>query len=140
MKKSLKQKALILAVICGLTLTTVNCGIILYPERKGQKSGELDVPVMVMDCLWLIAGVVPGVVALVVDYSTGGMYQPSSPVKSKPGKKALIASQRTGAGRCHNRDQVKLQRRIILHFAYAEVCQRRDQAYPGIGLHHSRKP
>jgi len=87
MKKSWKQKAMVLMVAATLTFSTMQCGIILHPERQGQKSGEVDVPMVVLDCLWLIAGVVPGVVALVVDYATGGIYESKAPVKASPGKK-----------------------------------------------------
>ncbi len=65
-------------VAAGTMLTvgtsTVGCGYILYPERRGIQAGTIDTATMVMDLLWLLAGVVPGVVALVVDFSSGGIY------------------------------------------------------------------
>lgn len=86
MKKSLKQKAIVMLVAATLTFSTMQCGIILHPERQGQKSGQLDVPMVVLDCLWLIVGVVPGVVALVVDYATGGIYESKAAINAKPGR------------------------------------------------------
>jgi hypothetical protein len=65
-------------VAAGTMLTvgtsTIGCGYILYPERRGIQAGTIDTATMVMDLLWLLAGVVPGVVALVVDFSSGGIY------------------------------------------------------------------
>jgi hypothetical protein len=54
--------------------SSVGCGYLLHPERRGLQSGSIDGATMVMDCLWLLAGIVPGVVALVVDFSSGGIY------------------------------------------------------------------
>jgi hypothetical protein len=54
--------------------SSIGCGYILYPERRGIQSGTIDTPTMVMDLLWLLAGIVPGVVALIVDFSSGGIY------------------------------------------------------------------
>ncbi len=66
------------AIAAGTLLTvgtsSVGCGYLLYPERRGRQSGVIDGATMVMDCLWLLAGIVPGVVALVVDFSSGGIY------------------------------------------------------------------
>ncbi len=52
----------------------MGCGYFLHPERRGAQSGAIDGATMVMDCLWLLAGIVPGVVALVVDFSSGAIY------------------------------------------------------------------
>ncbi len=52
---------------------SVGCGYLLHPERRGIQSGVIDGATMVMDCLWLLVGVVPGVVALIVDFSSGGI-------------------------------------------------------------------
>ncbi len=87
MKGFLKKKVLIVAVLCSLTISTITCGYILYPERKGQAKGAIDVPVLVMDILWFIPGIIPGVIALVVDFSTGCVYEPGQAVKGKAGAK-----------------------------------------------------
>jgi hypothetical protein len=86
MKRLFKHKVLALALLVALTFAAVNCGILLHPERKGHKGGSIDGPVLVMDCLWLIAGVVPGVVALVVDFTTGGMYKSGTAMNTAPGQ------------------------------------------------------
>jgi len=55
-------------------VSSTGCGYFLYPERRGN-SGNVDAATLVMDLLWLIPGVVPGVVALIVDFSSGAIYR-----------------------------------------------------------------
>src|SRR3954466_11119620 len=57
---------------------SVGCGYFLHPERRGTQSGVIDGATMVMDILWLIPGIIPGVIALVVDFSSGGIYASGS--------------------------------------------------------------
>ena len=52
----------------------LGCGYLLYPDRRGAQSGRIDSATMVMDLLWLLPGLIPGVVALVVDFSSGAIY------------------------------------------------------------------
>lgn len=85
MKKLARSRIAALLVLLSLTFAMTQCGYILYPERKGQSGGQIDVEVLVMDCLWLIVGVVPGVVALVVDFTTGCIYEGGATVKMEPG-------------------------------------------------------
>lgn len=87
MKKLIKSKVLVLVMLVGLTLPIINCGIIMYPERNGHRGGKIDATSLVLDCLWLIAGVVPGVVALVVDFTTGGIYESGTAMNVAPGEK-----------------------------------------------------
>jgi hypothetical protein len=65
-------------IAAGTMLTTasgaVGCGYFLHPERRGTLSGVIDGSTMVMDLLWLLPGIVPGVVALIVDFSSGAIY------------------------------------------------------------------
>jgi hypothetical protein len=67
-------------LIRGIALATLlatassSCGYFLHPERRGQQSGRIDSATMVMDLLWLLPGIVPGVIALVVDFSSGAIY------------------------------------------------------------------
>lgn len=53
-----------------------SCGVILYPERKGQRSGRIDVGVAVLDGIGLLFFLVPGVIAYAVDFATGTIYLP----------------------------------------------------------------
>lgn len=60
----------------AVLLQTAACGTLLYPERRGQKSGEIDIKIAVLDGIGLFFFIVPGVVAYVVDFTTGGIYLP----------------------------------------------------------------
>jgi hypothetical protein len=53
--------------------SSIGCGYFLYPERRGNRS-VVDAGTLVMDLLWLLPGLIPGVVALVVDFSSGAIY------------------------------------------------------------------
>ena len=79
----LKNKIVALSALAIFTFSSVGCGYILYPSRRNQisRGGNLDVAVVIMDILWLIPGIVPGVIALVWDgvygsWYTGGGGQP----------------------------------------------------------------
>lgn len=84
MKRILRHQAVAVVVLAALLAGSVNCGLILHPERKGTKGGKIDGPILVMDCLWLLAGVVPGVVAIVVDFATGCVYESGMAVNARP--------------------------------------------------------
>jgi hypothetical protein len=51
----------------------------LYPERRNQPAGgRIDVGVALLDGFWLLVGIIPGVIAFAVDFSTGAIYLPPS--------------------------------------------------------------
>ncbi len=60
----------------SIALTTVSCGTILYPERRGQSGGKLDTTVVILDSIGLLFFFVPGVIAFAVDFATGAIYLP----------------------------------------------------------------
>jgi hypothetical protein len=72
-----KKSIITLALLAVFAFTTTGCGYILAPERRGRnaRSGQLDIPVIIMDVLWLIPGIIPGVIALIVDGVTGAWYK-----------------------------------------------------------------
>lgn len=86
MQKYLKTKLVAYLVIFSMLFSIVSCGFILYPERRGRTHGRVDPVVLVLDCLWLIPGIIPGVVALVVDFVTGGIYESGSAINIQPGQ------------------------------------------------------
>ncbi|MER2565294.1 MAG: hypothetical protein ABTQ32_31505 [Myxococcaceae bacterium] len=55
-------------------LTTSSCGYVLYPGRRGRSGGRIDIPVLIIDILWFIPGVLPGVICLIVDFTSGCIY------------------------------------------------------------------
>lgn len=63
------------SVVLGLGAATSGCGFILYPGRRGRNGGQIDVPVLIIDLLWLIPGLLPGAICLIVDFTTGCIYR-----------------------------------------------------------------
>jgi hypothetical protein len=72
-KKLMKALSLVVCVTLGLQLAS--CGTILYPERRGHSSGHVDTGVAVMDGFWCLLFIVPGVVAFIVDFGNGAIYE-----------------------------------------------------------------
>jgi len=64
------------AAICLALCAALGCGTILYPDRRGQRAGEVDVGIVLLDAVGLLFFFVPGVVAFAVDFSTGAIYLP----------------------------------------------------------------
>ncbi len=83
MRRVFKSRMMAMVVLVALLAASMQCGYILHSERKGQdKGGKVDVPVLIMDIFWLFPGFgIVGIVALIVDFSTGCIYQPSGPKK-----------------------------------------------------------
>jgi hypothetical protein len=63
------------AATMAAVMAVSSCATILHPERRGNRGGPLSTPDLVMDILWLIPGIIPGIVALAVDFSTGAIYE-----------------------------------------------------------------
>lgn len=60
------------------------CGTILYPERRGQPAGPLDLKVVALDAIGLLFFFVPGVIAFAVDFSNGTIYLPAEDCATRP--------------------------------------------------------
>jgi len=71
-------KALYVLVCAVLIVQLAGCGTILYPERRGQAAGRMDVGIVVLDGLGLLLFIIPGVIAYAVDFSNGTIYIPNS--------------------------------------------------------------
>jgi hypothetical protein len=67
-----------------------SCGTILYPERRGQPAGRLDIGVVALDGIGLLLFLVPGVIAFVVDFATGAIYLPPESAMLAPGMGAEL--------------------------------------------------
>ena len=84
MKKYLRSRFLVLLVLLVMVAQTLQCGFILYPERRtrGPLPADLrkvDATVLVFDCIWFIPGIIiGGIIALVVDFTTGCIYESGS--------------------------------------------------------------
>ena len=82
-KPLLRYLALLIAAI--FLLQTLGCGTLMYPERRGQQNGRIDVGVAVLDGLGLLLFIIPGVIAFAVDFSTGAIYLPGGKSKTAMG-------------------------------------------------------
>lgn len=63
--------------LVAILSSTLACGTLLYPERRGMDDpDQIDPAVVLMDGVLLLFFVVPGVVAFAVDVATGAIYEP----------------------------------------------------------------
>lgn len=69
-----------MAITAVLIFQLTGCGTLLYPERRGRTAGRLDPGVVILDALGLLFGIIPGVIAFAVDFSSGCIYFPARPV------------------------------------------------------------
>lgn len=80
------------AVVIGLVLVfSSGCGTLMYPERMDARpSTRLDTRVVILDCLWFFAGIIPGVVAVAVDFTTGAAYFSEDEVELSAGDEVSV--------------------------------------------------
>lgn len=71
-------KTLGIPISAVLIVQLMGCGTLLYPERRGQKAGNVDVGVALLDGIGLFFGIIPGVIAFAVDFSNGTIYLPGT--------------------------------------------------------------
>lgn len=80
----------------ALLLGATGCGFILYPGRRGRTGGRVDIPVLIIDILWFIPGILPGLICLIVDFTTGCIYEggghkrTSSPPSGNDSREATV--------------------------------------------------
>lgn len=72
-----RRQFAISSVVSFFGWTTIGCGTILHPERKGQPAGDLDWSVVALDGVGLLLFLVPGVIAFAVDFNNGSIYLPA---------------------------------------------------------------
>ena len=75
MLKKLK-KTLYVLVFVVLIIQLAGCGTIMYPERKGQKGGRIDLGVAILDGIGLLVYLIPGIIAYALDFNNGTIYLP----------------------------------------------------------------
>lgn len=72
---TLGRRRLLAGGVAGLLmLGSSSCGYVLYPGRRGRSGGTIDIPVLIIDLLWLLPGLVPGLICLIVDFTSGCIY------------------------------------------------------------------
>lgn len=66
----------LVAALTTVSASTVSCAWLLHPERRnsGRTSGHLDTVPLVFDILWFIPGIIPGLICLIVDFTSGAIY------------------------------------------------------------------
>jgi len=75
------------ALICFVLIFQITgCGTLLYPERRGQKTGNIDPGVAILDAVGLFFFIIPGLIAFGVDFTTGAIYLPAKSKSSLNGK------------------------------------------------------
>lgn len=79
----------LLCIALGGTLLTqlAACGTLFFPERRGQIDGKLDPVVFALDAFGLLLYIIPGLIALGIDFATGAIYLPG-------GEKYSVAPER----------------------------------------------
>ena len=73
----LVRKAVAALLVVAL-LPLAGCGYLIFNERVGQPNGELDWGIFALDAVGLLFGIIPGVIAFAVDFSTGCIYLPNT--------------------------------------------------------------
>lgn len=76
--KIARLKSLGTVLLAASVLHLSACGYFLYPERRGQEDGKIDTAVALLDAAGLLIGIIPGVIAFVVDITTGAIYLPAN--------------------------------------------------------------
>ena len=82
------MKMLHAAVCFTLMAQLAGCGTLMYPERRGQKGGRIDVGVAVLDGIGLLFFLIPGIIAFAVDFHEGTIYLPPG-ARSSLDRKAM---------------------------------------------------
>ncbi|MEI8594193.1 hypothetical protein [Photobacterium sp. Hal280] len=74
----MKQQALGMCLTAVLTIQLSGCGVLLHPERKGQRGGQVDPAIAVLNAAGLLLFIVPGLIAFGVDLYYGTIYLPGT--------------------------------------------------------------
>jgi hypothetical protein len=90
--KTGRRQVLVGGAAAAMTIASTGCGFILYPERRGRTHGRVDALVLVIDLLWLLPGIIPGVICLAVDFTTGCIYESGREHGSVPDARAPHAA------------------------------------------------
>lgn len=82
-------KKLFILILC-VSFMHIECGYFLYPEREGTRNGRIDPEILILDCAWLLAGVIPGIIALFIDFHTGCIYETGKKIKGRRGQRISV--------------------------------------------------
>ena len=71
-------------ILIAVLLPLGGCGYLIFNERVGQSGGNVDWGIFALDAVGLLFGIIPGVIAFVVDFSTGCIYLPGPSYGAQP--------------------------------------------------------
>ena len=72
------RKILSVLIIIAFVAQLTGCGTLMYPERKGQRGGNIDTGVAILDGIGLLFAVIPGLIAFAIDFNNGTIYLPGT--------------------------------------------------------------
>lgn len=75
--KQINFKILAFLLSGVMLLQVAACGTLIYPERRGQSTGELDPVIVTLDAIGLLFFLIPGIAAFIIDFDTGAVYLPA---------------------------------------------------------------
>lgn len=81
--RKMLRKSIMILLVFTLVLETASCGFFLYPERRNQSKGEVDVGVAALDAIGLVFFIIPGLIAFAVDFEANTIYLPSGKKKAE---------------------------------------------------------
>ena len=73
----MKSKTLPILLLILMSFQTTGCGTVFFGERRGQDGGKIDPNIVLLDGIGLLFFIVPGLVAFLVDFSSGAIYLPA---------------------------------------------------------------
>ncbi len=120
--------SLICIVVSAVMITQLyGCGTLIYPERRGQRGGTVDGGIAIMDALWLLVFIIPGVVAFAVDFTTGAIYLPGGSKRSSaPGQTGEVTVVRVDP---RNLDENKIKEIVMKEKGLKELDLNRARIY-----------
>ncbi len=72
-------------VLAASLLTQLSaCGTLFFPDRRGQIEGRVDPVVVALDAIGILFYVIPGLIALGIDFATGAIYLPNGQYSMAP--------------------------------------------------------
>ena len=64
-------------VLAASLLTQLTaCGTLFFPDRRGQIEGRIDPVIAALDAVGILFYVIPGLIAVGIDFATGAIYLP----------------------------------------------------------------
>ncbi len=81
--RACRSPVVVWIILVAFAVTSTGCGILMHPARRtATPSTKIDGQTLILDCLWLLVGVIPGVVALGVDIYSDTLYYSEDELKA----------------------------------------------------------